>query len=414
MPSVYRALLKTSVKDHVSVQDLWAIRSLDCPNNGETIAQALIRGNAIAICDGSYKDQFGTAGFALQNGSSREYRILGANVTPGHPEDQNPYRSEVGGIAAIIIIVEAITTIYDIQTGAIELGCDCESALTAVFSHEYDTPSQPHYDLIHEIRKKLAASPIIWTPRHVRGHQDKHIQFKHLDMWSQLNVEMDSLAKSYWNETQPTIKPFYPRNTFSWSVWIADRKMSNWDRTKLYNHAMSHDILDHWSTRRRIPGNMIHSIDWEASEAASKRLGLNRSLWIPKWLAGFAPVGKVLQRYRFQEHAECPRCTAFEDTAHILVCPAPRATTQWESSITKLDLWLQKAATMPDLRKAILSRLRSWRANEDLPVPSYTWPGVNTLLQQQDLVGWRAFLEGALLQNWSAKQQEYLYVAPKT
>jgi hypothetical protein len=152
---------------------------------------------------------------------------------------------------------------------------------------------------------------------------------------------------------------------------------------------------------------MIHSIDWEASEAASKRLGLNRSLWIPKWLAGFAPVGKVLQRYKFQEHAECPRCTAFEDTAHVLVCPAPRATTQWESSLSKLDIWLRKAATMPDLRNAILSRLRSWRANEEFQVPSYTWPGVNNLLQQQDLIGWRAFLEGAILQQWAAKQQEY-------
>jgi hypothetical protein len=62
---------------------------------------------------------------------------------------------------------------------------------------------------------------------------------------------------------------------------------------------------------------------------------------------------------------------------------------------------------MPDLREAILSRLRSWRANEEFPVPSYTWPGVNNLLQQQDLIGWRAFLEGAILQHWAAKQQEY-------
>jgi len=248
-PSTYQPRLKTSVKDHVKDHDLWAIRSFDCPNNGATIAQAILQGTALAICDGSYKDQFGTAGFAIQNGSSRDSRILGANVTPGHPEDQNPYRSEVGGIAAIVIIVEALTTVYAIQNGSIELGCDCESALTAIFAHEYDTPSQPHHDLIHEIRRKLAASPITWTSRHVRGHQDKHVQFKHLDMWSQLNVEMDSLAKSYWNETQPTVQPFYPRNTFGWSLWISDRKMHSWDRTSLYNHAMSHEILAHWSTR---------------------------------------------------------------------------------------------------------------------------------------------------------------------
>jgi hypothetical protein len=89
-------------------------------------------------------------------------RILGANVTPGHPEEQNPYRSKVGGIFAIGIVVEAITTLFDIQSGTIELGCDCESGLTSIFGHEYDKPNQPHHDMIHEIRKKLSASPVTW------------------------------------------------------------------------------------------------------------------------------------------------------------------------------------------------------------------------------------------------------------
>jgi hypothetical protein len=107
------------VRDYVSKQDQWAIRSLNCPNNGTTIARSIIQGKAIAICDGSYKYKFGTAGFVIQQGLSKESRILGANVTPGHPEDkQNPYRSEVGGKFAIVIVVEAITTLFDIQSGS--------------------------------------------------------------------------------------------------------------------------------------------------------------------------------------------------------------------------------------------------------------------------------------------------------
>jgi hypothetical protein len=50
--------------------------------------------------------------------------------------------------------------VFDIQSGTIELGCNCESGLTAIFDHKYDTPSQPHHDMIHEIQKKLAASPV--------------------------------------------------------------------------------------------------------------------------------------------------------------------------------------------------------------------------------------------------------------
>jgi hypothetical protein len=307
-PSLFHRPHPTTVSALISENDQWSVRSLDCPSNGAHVAQAIIQGNAVAICDGSYKDKFGTAGFAIQQWANRDKRIIGANVTPGHPDDQNPYRSEIGGIFAIVVIVEALVKLYTITHGTIELGCDCESGLTAVFKHTYDTPNQPHHDLIHEIRRKIASSPVTWKFRHVRGHQDKHIPFHLLDRWSQLNVEMDTLAKVYWNETSTTVSPFYPDNSSGWSIWTDERKLSTWDRKELYNHANSHDILAHWSKRRRIPHQLIRSINWEAGEDAIRRLGLNKSLWIPKWLAGFSPVGKVMQRYKLQDHAECPRC----------------------------------------------------------------------------------------------------------
>jgi hypothetical protein len=132
-PSVSSDSEPTTLLTFISPEDLWAVRLMDCPRDGETIAQSIIRGNALAICDGSYKDDFGTAGFVLQAWEQKENRILGANVTPGHPEDQNPYRSEIGGIFAIVVVVEALVKKHDIRAGTIELGCDCESALTALF-----------------------------------------------------------------------------------------------------------------------------------------------------------------------------------------------------------------------------------------------------------------------------------------
>ena len=136
-------------------------------------------------------------------------------------------------------------------------------------------------------------------------------------------------------------------------------------------------------------------------------MGINRTLWVPKWLAGFSPLGKVLQRNLQQDHAECPRCAAFETTGHGVKCQAPKAQRQWDSSITKLDAWLLKAMTLPDLNRAILQRLKSWRNNNDRTEPSFRWPGINDIVRQQDRVGWRAFFEGAVLQSWAAKQQEY-------
>jgi hypothetical protein len=406
--SLPASLPSTTIATAVTEEDQWAIRSLDCSDNGLCLAQAISDGTAIALCDGSYKENFGTAGFVLQSNTTiRQHRIIGANVTSGHPDEQNPYRSEVAGIFAIVVLVDAIVQIHKLTHGSIELGCDCESGLTAVFSHDYDTPNQPHHDLIHEIRRKIAASPLVWTNRHVRGHQDKHVSYHLLDPWSQLNVEMDGLAKAYWNDTYAEVAPFYPNHSFGWSLWIGHRKLSTWDRTALYNHANSTEILEHWSQRRKIPAELILSIDWEACEEAIKKLGLNRTLWIPKWLAGFAPVGKVMQRYHFQEHAECPRCSVFEDTAHVLLCKAPRALAQWDASMSKLTTWLTTAITMPDIKHAIIHQITAWKKLRDPPPPSYAWPGVDDLVRAQGQVGWRAFLEGGVLQEWAGKQQEY-------
>lgn len=407
-PSKHVLHPKRKLEDYVHPNDTWSIRSLHYTDDGSNIAQALIMGTAVAVCDGSYKAQFGTAGFVIQRGESTESRITGAHVTPGHQDDINPYRSELGGILAIVVTIEALASLHDISEGTIELGCDCDSGITSIFTHTYDTPKQPHYDLIHEIRRKLADSTLTWKFRYVRGHQDKHVPVHLLDMWGRLNVEMDSLAKVYWNETHDTVTTFYPESTYGWSLWIGTRKLANWDRQSLYNHANATDILEHWSQRRNIPRHLIRSIDWEAGQQAIKSLGLNRALWVPKWLAGFAPVGKVLQRNQQQDHAECPRCFEFETTDHVLLCKSPNAHRQWEASMATIDEWMTKACTLPDIQKAIMNRLATFRTQTDeLPALDHTWPGLAELIAQQDLIGWRTFMEGGILQAWAAKQQDY-------
>jgi hypothetical protein len=104
--------------------DKWAIHTLNTRSNGHNIAQAIIAGTAVAVCDGLYKNQFGTAGFVIQRGDSKESRIIGAHVMPGHPTEINPYCSKLGGILAIVVIIEAIVQLHDIRQGTIELGYD--------------------------------------------------------------------------------------------------------------------------------------------------------------------------------------------------------------------------------------------------------------------------------------------------
>jgi hypothetical protein len=93
---------------------------------------------------------------------------------------------------------------------------------------------------------------------------------------------------------------------------------------------------------------------------------------------------------------------------HVIQCQAPNAQREWDSSIIKLQTWMTKALTLPEVQQAILSRLQTVRNPEEAtPVPAYAWPGLNELILEQDAIGWRNFLEGGILQAWAAKQQEY-------
>ena len=80
------------------------------------------------------------------------------------------------------------------------MGCDGEIALNHVFGEGPGSDadvSAADYDMISAIRWVIQQSPITWTHRHIKGHQDDD-GTEPLDRWATLNVEMDNLAKAFW------------------------------------------------------------------------------------------------------------------------------------------------------------------------------------------------------------------------
>jgi hypothetical protein len=103
---------------------------------------------------------------------------------------------------------------YKITQGAIEAGCDGESALRA-FNLEYVfDPQQADFDLLSSIQNRIRESLVEWTPRHVLGHQDLHNPGD-IDYWAALNIKMDFMAKEYWKEAEaPGAAPQSTRDLF--------------------------------------------------------------------------------------------------------------------------------------------------------------------------------------------------------
>ena len=138
----------------------WAVGRFAVADGGVTIAKAIRQGIAVAVCDGSYKEAFGTAAYVVE-GATMAKRMVVVLVTPGEPSDQSSYRSELAGLFGVVTMVHIICEQFQITDGAIEVGCDCESALRHVSGTGPSFEARikdPDYDLRSAIRKKLAHS----------------------------------------------------------------------------------------------------------------------------------------------------------------------------------------------------------------------------------------------------------------
>jgi hypothetical protein len=98
------------------------------------VADAIRNHAAIAVSDGSYKEEYGTAAWAIE-GDDNNGRIVGKVIVPGGAHVHSSYRSELAGILAIMTITNKLCDFYDIKDGSIELACNGRSAIDKAFSH---------------------------------------------------------------------------------------------------------------------------------------------------------------------------------------------------------------------------------------------------------------------------------------
>ena len=224
-----------SMQTSLPEEDQWATATLEIPEDDcATLSEALREGTALAVSDGSFKDSFGTSAFVLE-GKDGTHRLTGANVVPGHPDDQSAYRSEIAGVCAILQVLLMICQLFNITEGEVEIGLDGEAAMDRI-SGPYD----PHcnardFDLLTHVRALLKELPVTCTFSHIKGHQDD-IEGQELDRRARLNIEMDSRAKAHWALHSPAGSP--PNHKFSRepiSVSITGRKLSRFHFESLYN-----------------------------------------------------------------------------------------------------------------------------------------------------------------------------------
>lgn len=386
----------------------WAVQQVRCSDNGAKIVEAIRNGTCIAVSDGSFKDEYGTAAWVLE-GRTSEGRIEGVGIIPGEPKIQGAYRSELGGLYGIATIIHILCQVHSIEQGAVEIGCDGLAALrNGVAGDGQIKPQAPQFDLIAALQGQMHKSPITWKPRHVKGHQDNNVDAE-LDRWAKLNIEMDEKAKLHWATTCDVARnPEQHLLEEPWSAWIGDKKVSKDLRSTIIDHIHGTAIKAYWAHRERFGETKADAIDWTATADVMNALPRPRRIWVAKHVSGFCGTGKMMQRWKKRPSAACPRCgTECEDATHVWRCPEKEATAVWKTGLGRVDTWMRKEKTQPDIRRTIISRLEAWRTQQHANNAGSTYPGVPTATAEQDKAGWQSFFEGCPVRGWAEAQHTY-------
>jgi hypothetical protein len=179
-------------------------------------------------------------------------------------------------------------------------------------------------------------------------HQDDGTQV--LDRWACLNIEMDSLAKVYWNDMSDQFGcENSPITNEYWPVYIRDQKISSRLDERIREHILGGAQCDRWERKGRLTCKSIQTVNWQACKKAMESLSIGRRLWIAKHVSGHVGVGTKMVQWQMRDSAACPRCGREEDSQHVWTCYGVDAWWMRFQHISKLDMWLEQQDTQQDL-----------------------------------------------------------------
>ena len=376
------------------------------------LADDIINGTALAVSDGSYSEEKGTAtaSWIISTVDKRNWLTAGA-ISPGPSLIQSSYRAEMLGILGIMEELQHICNRRYITDGSCQIFCDGLAVLQVIKKSTVDSIKTTYTscDLLSAIVKLQQQLPISLYFCHVKGHQDNNTDVEHLSIPSQLNVMMDTLAKSLLAEILPEDMRNLEPHSMSFILPVYnDMYIYQKFKEQMYTDIMTSYGHQYWISKERYQTTDIPKIDWNAQNTAMKSVSKHKQRLISKWCSGWLGTGKNMQRWNLRYKGRCIFCGQdAEDTQHVLTCSHNIPTGVWKDKLKDFDTVLIKNCTSFTLRKAIILELRAWRNKLPSPNLHFADEELLTAIIEQRRIGWRSFLEGLITHSIIQYQHKF-------
>ena len=379
------------IHDELGVSQWWNRRILGTAARLPLFFEGVRQGTAVIVCDGSFKDTWGTAAVIAAPSLESLEPVISTHLTPGPLDQHNPYRAELAGILAGVISVEKECTQFGVTSGTITVGCDCDGALQVFQDCLQYRPSArgEHYDLKSQLYDLLQHSNFTWKAEQVKGHQDDWKDYDQLTVWEQWNVDADFFAKAEWATHIDTLEPYQLPPLQEASIWYGDERLTTWNDKEVYRRVFAEDATKYWHNRLGV--EHPDRIAFDVMGQTFKGWLIYKRLWLSKALTERLPTSQNVSKWSKEEVPDmCPRCGEAEDAIHATWCQAPAAQGFRQERLNKLEEFLRRQHTAPSLRRRIMRLLKG-------EVP----PSGNSVVTKE------LVLQGILPQSWIESQQQY-------
>jgi hypothetical protein len=288
----------------------WVFENIQIQGDLASLAQSIRQGTCACITDGSFKDSHGTAAWKILDFATPEHVMEGQVVTPGHPYQQDAYCSELSGLYASVIAINAISKYFQIDGGTVTLSCDNMSATRmALYNDALGTNPSSCVAKIH---------------------------------WANTN-SLQNEDRLHAIEGQP------------WSVSLGGHKVANNLSEQCKDCCQRPRIQTYWIEKGRFQPEDLNRIDYAMAGAALRSERPHTRRWVAKILSGYCGVNKWMNRWKQRESAACPLCAELlEDVQHVWLCQGMESPKKWEEGLKSLALEMRRLKTNPNLATMII------------------------------------------------------------
>ena len=394
---------------------MWSSLHFPTQNNDITwLVQAIEQGSLVGCTDGSYDGKRSTkhssAGWILHDTMSGT-RLAGSfcESSPG----ASLYRGEMLGLCALQLFLLAVDIwFFPDVSHTLTIYCDNEKAgEQAQEEHRRIKPGWSCSDVLRSFRdtKRTLRTTIRFA--HVSAHMDEVLPWEQLSLAEQLNCMCDILAKEALDkgirEISTSTTDMLPREKAA--VFFSDGKATS-DPADMLRIELGH---------REARRFLLHEMDWTPMQfdlIAWKHLHatlltklLAFRIWLAKQHSGFCATGVMMKRCKMSEDDRCPSCWRRKERAdHLCKCPSEARSALLDESVRDLEQWMEKDNnTDPELRYWVPKYIRG-RGQILFSELGRMSSDVEKVAHDQDIIGWRNFMEGRICLQFVDTQRAHL------